>query len=279
MDDIVKDIRLIQLNYDLYINNNPHYVVFSGGKINSDTIIINSNVDWKVSNSSSWLGINKTSGNGNDTIIIHSKSANTWGYNRLDTMDIQGLNFMYDSVIIMQKIPDFLKWNASFTQIGPATTDTVSIMVYSNVNWSITGDYSWIEPDKTTGSDSMLIIFTILEDNTSGEEKIASFDLTNGKITKNLKITQKSDLSINNLLTNQETILYPNPTSTTLNIQNTAVASIRKIVLYDVLGNLIVSYHDFTNNTISIAHLSKGVYIVAVLMNDNSVTYQKIIKL
>ncbi|HOF16202.1 MAG TPA: S8 family serine peptidase [Bacteroidales bacterium] len=279
MDDIVKDIRLIQLNYDLYINNNPHYVVFSGGKINSDTIIINSNVDWKVSNSSSWLGINKTSGNGNDTIIIHSKSANTWGYNRLDTMYIQGLNFMYDSVIIMQKIPDFLKWNASFTQIGPATTDTVSIMVYSNVNWSITGDYSWIEPDKTTGSDSMLIIFTILEDNTSGEEKIASFDLTNGKITKNLKITQKSDLSINNLLTNQETILYPNPTSTTLNIQNTAVASIRKIVLYDVLGNLIVSYHDFTNNTISIAHLSKGVYIVAVLMNDNSVTYQKIIKL
>ena len=79
MDDIVKDIRLIQLNYDLYINNNPHYVVFSGGKINSDTIIINSNVDWKVSNSSSWLGIDKTSGNGNDTIIIHSKSANTWG--------------------------------------------------------------------------------------------------------------------------------------------------------------------------------------------------------
>ena len=103
MDDIVKDIRLIQLNYDLYINNNPHYVVFSGGKINSDTIIINSNVDWKVSNSSSWLGIDKTSGNGNDTIIIHSKSANTWGYNRLDTMYIQGLNFMYDSVIIMQK--------------------------------------------------------------------------------------------------------------------------------------------------------------------------------
>ncbi len=279
MDDIIKNVHIIQLNYNLYLNNTPHYIVFSGGKNNIDTIVINSNVNWKIINTSTWLNIDKNAGNGNDTIIVNTKSANSWGYNRFDILYIQGINYIYDSVVVVQKIPDFLKWEKSSTQIGPATLDTVSIMVYSNVDWSITGDYSWIKADKINGSDSMLITFDILEDNTTGEERMALFNVTNNQITRPLSIMQKSDLSVNNVLKNQEIILYPNPASTILHIQDIPTISIKKITLYDILGNMLASYHYFPDNQIDISHIATGVYIAIILNDDKSTIYQQIIKL
>src|SRR5688572_30578699 len=59
----------------------------------SGDVIIESNIEWQVSISpNDWLQLNKTSGNGNDTIHVIAKNANTPGQIRSATLTITPSN-------------------------------------------------------------------------------------------------------------------------------------------------------------------------------------------
>jgi len=277
MNGITKHLRIIQLNYELYLSNTPHYIRFSGAKGKSDTIIISSNTQWEIINQATWLGLTKTSGYGNDTLIVSTKSSNSWGYNRFCTLYIHSINFIHDTVIIEQKIPDFIKWQLTSTQIGPANGDTVSVELLSNVNWTLSGGATWINADISSGIDSLTIIFTVLEDNTTGAEKNTSFIVSNGTISKTLYITQNYDLGINNLASEEKINIYPNPVSENFTIQTKGIV-VNNVKIYDVMGSLITSNFPLNNGIINIESLSKGIYIVAITTDKQSIIYQKVIK-
>ena len=60
----------------------PKYTVLKGDKGSADTLYIASNLEWEIENDCSWLGITKTSGSDNDTIVFYAKSANTWSISK-----------------------------------------------------------------------------------------------------------------------------------------------------------------------------------------------------
>lgn len=277
MGNLTKTIVIIQLNYELYLNNTPHYVLFSGAKENSDTVIIHANIAWEIINPCTWMDINKTSGFGNDTIIINTKSINTWGYHRFCTLLIHGINFVQDSIIIEQKIPDFIKWEFNSVSIGPANGNTVSVSVFSNINWNITGGEEWIHADITNGTDTMEITFETLSDNSSGEERSANFIVSNGAISKTLSVIQKDDLSIGNSDNIKTLIIYPNPVSNILRIKTEGI-NIKELKIYDVIGNIITSYLENVNGSINLSHLSNGIYFLEITTNSQQNFYKKIIK-
>lgn len=276
MEDITKKLYIIQLNYELYLTASPTFIRFPGKKDNVDTVLITTNMDWQIINSATWINVHKTSGNGNDSLFISTKSANSWGYNRLCSLLVSGINFIEELIIIEQRIPDFIKWETTSNQIDPAKDDNVAIRVLSNVNWTLTGGDSWIEANLSAGTDTMEVIFTVLEDNTTGEEKSTSFTVSNGNISKTLLIIQKQDLSINPLSSVEDIFVYPNPISDYCIVQSKN-SKIESIKIFDFTGKLI-QIHNPHDEIIDLKNISKGMYFMVITTNNQSVKYQKLIK-
>lgn len=277
MGDITKKLHVIQLNYELYLTASPTFIRFSGKRDNADTILISSNMDWKIINSATWINVDKTSGNGSDSLFINTKSANSWGYNRLCSLLVSGINFMEELIIIEQRIPDFIRWETTSTQIDPAKDDNVAIRVLSNVNWTLTGGDSWIEANLSAGTDTMEVVFTVLEDNTTGEEKSTSFTVSNENISKTLLIIQKQDLSISPLSSAENIFVYPNPVSDYCMVQSKD-SKIETIKIFDFTGRLVHTYHPTQDEIIDLKNISKGMYFMLITTNKQNTIYRKIIK-
>ncbi len=79
---------------------------------------------------------------------------------------------------------------------------------------------------------------------------------------------------------NENSKLFPNPTSNKISITNTKVA-IKKVNIIDINGKLIDSilFDNSSNDEIDVSHLSSGEYIIQILdKNENIIDNQKIIR-
>ena len=97
-------------------------------------------------------------------------------------------------------------------------------------------------------------------------------------LTPGAPVELNPDLSECNILNTPEFVLdalsiYPNPASNFLNINTNTV--IDKVEFYDIVGKLVLN-SKYTN-TIDIAHLSDGLYLVRIYSGNQSIT-KKIIK-
>lgn len=63
--------------------------------------------------------------------------------------------------------------------------------------------------------------------------------------------------------------LYPNPTSNSFTISNSTTVLIKEIQLFDVAGKLVLTKDISENKTIHTSSLSKGIYTVTLLDNNN----------
>ena len=73
----------------------------------------------------------------------------------------------------------------------------------------------------------------------------------------------------------EEFLLYPNPVKDVLNIKTAKPAD--RIEIYDMTGRL-VNAQVLSSQSISVAKLQSGVYVVKILYKNETVNAQKIIK-
>lgn len=272
-----KYLNIIQANYILKIQVSPKYTLLQGTKGDSDTLYIESNLDWKIINESAWLGLNKTSGSGNDTIVFYTKSVNTWGENRFCSLIVSALSFINDTAIIEQRLPDFIKLNTLIDTLDAYTSSTISVDLFSNVDWTISGDQEWIGVNITSGSDSAQLVFTALSDNTTSAHRTTTYTITNGSISRTLKIIQKSNVSIHDLDKQNEISLYPNPVSDKLTIK-TQKPHKQHIEILDIVGKTITHLEAKEELHIDVSSYANGIYIVKLTTDTNKSIYKKFIK-
>jgi ASPIC and UnbV/Secretion system C-terminal sorting domain/FG-GAP-like repeat len=72
--------------------------------------------------------------------------------------------------------------------------------------------------------------------------------------------------------------IYPNPSSSFIQINNSDSAEISIISIYDSLGKLVKEFTNTTDNKIDISTLSNGIYILNIETKDGNVFSEKIIK-
>lgn len=83
-----------------------------------------------------------------------------------------------------------------------------------------------------------------------------------------------SDLSVNDDILSADIAVYPNPTSTVINIQNKGVNTIVAASLVDLTGKVVAQ----SNGTaIDVSKLAKGIYLLKVEAANGAVTSKKII--
>lgn len=272
-----KYLQVYQANYEITTDILPKYILLSGAKNSSDTIIINSNVAWEIINESNWLGTNKISGTGNDTIVVHAKSANTWNINRTTNLMINFISYKYDTVSITQKLPDFLILEVNNKTISPVSGSSTKVFVHSNMDWTISHEQDWISASIDKGSDSIEVIFTALSDNTTGAERHAVFTIANTSFSRLLTITQNGDLAVIDSENEKNISIYPNPADDYL-IINAKDLHINKIQIFDMVGKEIASYQGNNEVKVNISNFTQGVYTIKFFIDSNKIVNKKFIK-
>lgn len=94
----------------------------------------------------------------------------------------------------------------------------------------------------------------------------------------NLIANFESNLSINNEFSNNQIVVYPNPTTGIVNLQTEQ--QVEKVSVYNLAGQkMTVSSINKENTSINISNLPNGAYFIEVILNNNSVAKKyKVIK-
>jgi hypothetical protein len=65
---------------------------------------------------------------------------------------------------------------------------------------------------------------------------------------------------------------FPNPSANTINFSK----DVERVRIYNQFGVLVID-KELINNTLSVAHLAKGVYVVAVVSGENNIIWKKLL--
>ena len=100
----------------------------------------------------------------------------------------------------------------------------------------------------------------------------------NGTLTGDV---QDTTLSIENLVLNDAILVYPNPTSNTITIQNNATVNVKNITISNMSGLLIktIDFDSLENKkSIDIQNLKTGIYMVTIASDFGKSTRKLIVK-
>ena len=155
-------------------------------------------------------------------------------------------------------------------------------MTYQHVARAILGGWDGTEnslSETVSAGDEESYTYTITVSDGWNPEKLDIIGLIiaeDGSILNAVKGDIQTGVT-DNIANNNTFNVYPNPFNNTLTIDNLDNAS--SIVISNVLGQTIMNV-GVTNSTmtISTSDLNKGVYLITILDNDNSIRTQRIVK-
>ncbi|WP_396161329.1 FG-GAP-like repeat-containing protein [Flavobacterium sp.] len=101
--------------------------------------------------------------------------------------------------------------------------------------------------------------------------------INNPNINQKLHIVEGSSPLHQDGFTTSKLVIYPNPASDQLTLLNIDLASIKSISIITPLGKVINNVA-LTNNTVNIAHLTEGVYMLSLVTTDGKKYSERFIK-
>jgi len=267
--------------------------------INGSTYInkiqVSSNTNWSMAiTDASWLNIENGSGTilagtafSNDTILwIRTLNDNTTNTDRTTTITLSSPGLTNITINITQKAQPIVATlvvstnSVAFTYNQTSiVANTQSVQVTSNDNWTITGiniswlDFSSLSSFTLNGNQLLSIVPGSL--NNTAYDRTATITLTSGSVTAQYTITQTAEsvtTGINDGLSTQEDfVIYPNPSSGSFNVSTTNVQSIS---VFNEKGTAISS-----QNTSEDQHfdLSTGIYFVQVIKQNGRRAVKKLV--
>lgn len=166
-----------------YLNINPEKVVLDYNK-NEFKLVIESNVDWKISSSYDWIDISKNEGRNNDTIWVNVEE-NQYDNSRYGYIYIESSLIPLKGISITQEgKPEayHLSINTTEFDFNYNRKDTCFIIT-SNVDWRIQNDASWISciPNSGNGNDTVTVV---IEENYQKESREDYIYIVSDKLSK-----------------------------------------------------------------------------------------------
>jgi len=145
---------------DLYCILSKDVITF-GSELSTDTLFIEANTAWTLSEDADWLSLSKTQGTGNDTVLI-SASANTSAQLRSADITVEADGLAGQTVSVSQTGSDQPDLYCNLSKDVMAFTSELStdtVFIESNTAWTLSEDADWLSLSKTqgTGNDTVLI--------------------------------------------------------------------------------------------------------------------------
>lgn len=135
-------------------------------------------------------------------------------------------------------------------------------LYFSAIDNNLTGEYRLRKYNGTT--------LTVADSSDSYNLTVVGNDLyyTSYKVFTGSELWKinGTNLSINNFVSSQEVVIYPNPSSSTIHIEsNLKIESVKILDFFGKTSKVNLN----SNNIIDISHLSKGVYILQLQTKDS----------
>lgn len=254
------------------------------GSTGSFSILSNAS-SWTISENTSWLLINPTSGSNTQTITALVATRNVLGIPRYANLTASAPGFPDRTVVIAQKeaTPLF--------QIAPASVliaKDSSSKAYFNISsnlpsWNITENVTWLEVDPLAGAFTQRITITAVKDNNTGAQRTETVTISAPPLVpQTVMITQDTArfTGIDENLFESEFALFPNPTSgqITLKIGDQFIGKTIELSLFNLLGEEVAvnaSFDQSNTTRINLNNQANGIYFLMVKY-DNKVFSRKI---
>lgn len=133
------------------LNVNPT-TISVGSPAGTTSFDINSNVDWTIMVSETWLSLSQSSGSNSETIAVDYE-LNSSTSSRMATITIKGSSGVADQVIVVTQAGA-----APILQVSPVTINvsadagTTAFNITSNVSWTVTENATWLSVTPSTGT-------------------------------------------------------------------------------------------------------------------------------
>ncbi len=263
-DTITSDIS-ISSYYLIVTPLNLKYTQVASAK----KVAVSSNTNWTVNASQTWIALNKTSGNGNDSVSI-TVSANNGDSTRTGTVTFQAgsqsqiVNITQDSTPI---VPDELslgKDTLNFLFNGGIQNVNVS----SNKSWTVNHSANWLDINPMSGSNNGILGVAAQANGTSSLRSVIVY-VTAGALTRNLVVVQQKTTGTDEINLSDKVKVYPNPTDGILFINNESEENIQ-IKIIDLSGKMIDEFilNFKTLQQLNYEYLSHGIYLIQLISFD-----------
>lgn len=160
-------------------------VAAEGGKA---TIKVKSNIDWKVTNSDSWVTAYTPAEGKGDADIAVTFAANTGTQERSSTFTVKGKDLAETVVIKQSGASESLTVEYTATEIA-GNGGTATFTIKSNMNWTIAAqNAAWLTPDPASGSGDAMVTVTVAANDGAARE--GTLKVTAGSLSETVTIKQ-----------------------------------------------------------------------------------------
>jgi hypothetical protein len=157
----------------------PDTVIIQSAAESEGSFDIVSNTNWQVNSTSPWLTVSPDSGANNGIVTLTANTENTDLSSRIAEVVVSGTGLPNKTVVVKQQgISLSLQVSNENITLNSSANSNSNFYVYSNVNWNISTDQSWLSVDPVNGSDSSLITITALTENNSTGSRTATLTVT-----------------------------------------------------------------------------------------------------
>jgi hypothetical protein len=152
-------------------------------------VTVTSNIGWTVTDDQSWLSVAPASGTSNGSFTV-SATANAETTNRSGTVTITGGgSTRLIAVTQAASQPNNNLTVAPTSMSLGAAASSASIVVTSNVSWTVTDDQSWLSVSPTSGTSNGSITVSAIA-NTGTVNRSGTVTVTGGGSTRQIAVTQ-----------------------------------------------------------------------------------------
>jgi mannan endo-1,4-beta-mannosidase len=179
------DFELLQEGPTAQLTVSPTSVNFGSGA-QSQSISVTSNVSWTVSKDQSWITTSVTGGSNNGSFSI-SVQTNT-GSARSGNVTVSGGGITRTITVSQNAASSSLTVTPSSLDFVASGASAQTIIVTSNVSWTVSKSHTWISTSSTGGSNNGS--FSVSVSNNTGAARSGSVTVSGGGITRTISVSQ-----------------------------------------------------------------------------------------
>ena len=280
---ISQTITVIQLdatsNYALF-SVDTLYVGNSAGSVADFSVIANGS--WSLTETSSWLQLNKMSGTNTEVITARAGSNNLFGSIRFANVTASSSGQPNRTLVVAQLgAPLIFSYAPDSLIIGADSASFGKFNITSNLaTWSASTADNWLRVSPINGSLTEEITVTAVRPNNTGIPRSSNIIISSAPfVPLTAKVIQDTirSIGLNETSLSQQIALFPNPTTAEINLQFTTNTDLSNtaIEVFDVLGKQV----DCNAQVITQKHLSinlsgmkDGFYFIKITSENQSIT-------
>jgi alpha-tubulin suppressor-like RCC1 family protein len=184
-------------NVPVWINNENWKILLSTNTVNlaysegsSASINVTSNTSWNAKSNQTWVVVTPTSKNGDGTLSVKAK-VNPTITSRSAIVTVSATNAKSQTINITQAAGSAtLSISTSTLNFSSEDASPKIVNIYSNANWAVSINQSWLNVNQKTGNGNGTLIFSVAVNPTvSIRTAIATISAT-GVASKTITITQ-----------------------------------------------------------------------------------------